>query len=88
MGIITKKTKIILGVILFLEIIFLIRAHIIYSFYSNDESYGDGVSDPSKYDHDFYSAISISLAIMSVLMLTCIILLKKNKKDSEKINVN
>lgn len=76
----TKKAKIILSLIFFLEILFLIRTYLIYSFYKNDETYGDGLPNPSKYDHHFYSAIFLSLVIMMLLMFGCILLLKKSKR--------
>lgn len=59
----TKKTKIVLSLIFFLELVFLIRTYIIYSFYRDDETYGDGFPNPSKYDHHFYSMVFISLII-------------------------
>lgn len=88
MGIITKKTKIILSIILFLEIVFLVRTYLIYSFYTNDETYGDGVADSSKYDNNFYSAVFISLLIMLVLMFGCVLLLKKLERRNKKIDSN
>jgi len=81
MGIVSKKAKIILYLILFLETGFLIRAFVIYSFYKNDETYGDGVSNPSKYNHDFYSTILISLVLPSLLLLGSILFLKRNKGE-------
>ncbi len=77
MGRVNKKSKIILFLIFFLEIGFLIRAFIIYSFYNNDETYGDGVSNLSKYNHDFYLTISISFVVTALLILGCILFQKK-----------
>jgi hypothetical protein len=82
MGIINKKSKIALGLIIFLELIFLARAYIIYSFYKNDELYGDGIPDTDKYDNEFVSTILCSLLIM--LFLCCIsVLIFKRKATRE-----
>ena len=82
MGRVSKTTKIILCGIFFLEIGFLIRTCIIYFFYKNDETYGDGLPNPSKYDHAFYSTIFISVVLMLLLMLACFLF--SNKNDGEK----
>ena len=66
---VNNKGKISLYVIIFLEIVFLIRAYVIYSFYKNDDTYGDGISNASKYEHDLYSTVFISLVVASFLML-------------------
>lgn len=79
MGIVSKKAKIAVYAILTLEIGFLIRTYIIYSFYTNDETYGDGVADLSKYDDDFYLTIFISFVVTAILILACILFLKRNK---------
>ena len=81
MGGVIKKAKIILYVIFFLEIGFLIRTYLIYSFYKNDETYGDGVSNPSKYNHDFYSTIFLSLLVTSLLIVGCVLFLRKNNDE-------
>ena len=73
----SKKAKIVVYGIILLEIAFLIRTYIIYSFYTNDESYGDGVSNPSKYDHDFYLTVFISFGVTSLLILAYIVYLKR-----------
>jgi hypothetical protein len=79
MGRVRKSVKIILGVIFFLELGFLIRTCIIYSFYKDDETYGDGLLNPSKYDHAFYSTIFISVVLMLLLMLACFLFSNTNK---------
>jgi len=76
-----KKAKIILCLIFFLEIGFLIRTCIIYSFYKDDDNYGDGLPDPSKYDHTFYSTIFISVVLMLLLMLGCFLYSNTNKGE-------
>jgi len=77
----SKKAKITLYIIILLEIAFLIRTYLIYSFYTNDEAYGDGVSNTSKYDHDFYLTILISVGVTALLILAWIIFLKRNKDE-------
>jgi|GEM_PF-5293825 len=79
MGRVSKTAKIILSVIFFLEIGFVIRTCIIYSFYKDDETYGDGLPNPSKYDHAFYTSIVISVVLMLLLMLGCFFLSNTNK---------
>jgi len=81
MGRVSKKTTIILCLIFFLEIGFVMRTCIIYSFYKHDETYGDGVPDPSKYDHAFYSTIFISVLLMLLLMLGCFLFSITNKGE-------
>ena len=78
---VSKKAKIILCLIFFLEIGFLIRTFIIYSFYKDDETYGDGLPDPSKYDHAFYSTIFISVVFMLLLMLGCFLFSNTDKGE-------
>ena len=79
MGIMNKKTKIAIGLITVLEVIFLIRACAIYSFYKNDELYGDGVPDINKYDKEFISVILLSLLITIFLCLVIVIVFKRKK---------
>ncbi len=79
MGIISKKSKIAIGIILFIEFIFLIKTFIIYSFYKNDEMYGDGIHDPHKYDKDFLHIVLYSIIISFFLsVLSILIFNKKN----------
>jgi len=77
----SKKAKIAVYGIILLEIVFLIRTYLIYSFYTNDEAYGDGVSNPSKYDHDFYLTVFISFGVTAFFILAWIILLKRSKNE-------
>jgi len=58
MGIINKKLRIGVGIILFLYLSFILRAYFIYSIYKNDELDGDGVPDIYKYDNDFTPIIN------------------------------
>ena len=81
MGRLSKRSKIIIGLVFFLEIGFLIRTYLLYSFYKDDETYGDGLPNPSKYDHAFYSTISISLVLMLLLMLGILLLSNTNKGE-------
>lgn len=80
MGIVNKKIKIIVSLILLLEIIFLIRTYIIYSFYQSDEMYGDGVHDVNKYDKDMYNMVLSSIAITIFLLGVSILFIRKKKK--------
>ena len=79
MGIMNKKTKIAIGLITILEVIFLIRACAIYTFYKNDELYGDGVPDINEYDKEFISAILLSLLLAIFLCLVSVIVFKRKK---------
>ena len=79
MGIIDKKSKIGIAVIIFLEFIFIARTYIIYSFYKNDELYGDGIPDINKYDNEFFKIIFYSLTV-SLLLVFSILVVLRNKK--------
>lgn len=79
MGIINKKSKIGVAVIIFLEFIFITRTYIIYSFYKNDELYGDGIPDINKYDNEFFKIIFYSLTV-SLLLVFSILIVFRNKK--------
>ena len=79
MGIIDKKSKIGIAVIMFLEFIFIARTYIIYSFYKNDELYGDGIPDINKYDNEFFKIIFYSLTV-SLLLVFSILVVLRNKK--------
>jgi len=79
MGVMNKKSKIAIGLITVLEVIFLIRTCAIYSFYKNDELYGDGVPDTNEYDKEFTSAILLSLLITIFLCLVSVIVFKRKK---------
>jgi len=79
MGIINKKSKIGIAVIMFLEFIFIARTYIIYSFYKNDELYGDGIPDINKYDNEFFKIIFYSLTV-SLLLVFSILVVLRNKK--------
>ncbi len=54
--IIDKRSKIVIGIIMFLELLFLTRAYIVHSFYKNDELYGDGITNIAKYDRIFINS--------------------------------
>ena len=81
MGRLSKRSKIMIGVVFFLEIGFLIKTYLLYSFYKDDETYGDGLPNPSKYDHAFYSNIVISVVVMLLLMLVFILFSNTNKGE-------
>jgi len=51
--IIDKRSKIVIGIIIFLELLFLARAYIIYSFLRYDSLNGDGNHDATQYDTEF-----------------------------------
>ncbi|MGH1518306.1 hypothetical protein [Chryseobacterium sp. JK1] len=80
MGIINNKSKIAIGIITFLGLVFLVRAYVIYSFYKNDELYGDGIPDTAKYDKEFLSTVMFSVLIMIVLSLISILIFKKKQR--------
>lgn len=80
MGINNKNLKIAIGLILILEIIFLLRIYIIYSFYKNDEVYGDGVKNLEKYDNNFYETVLFSILIAILLSTLSVILFRKKMK--------
>ena len=79
MVVMNKKTKIAIGLVTFLEVIFLIRARAIYSFYNNDELYGDGVPDTNRYDKEFISTVLLSLLITIFLCLVSVFVFKQRK---------
>lgn len=66
---IRKFCKPIIALIIIIEIIFLCRTLILYSFYKDDETYGDGVANSSKFDNEFLSTITVSLFISFFLIL-------------------
>lgn len=78
--IIDKRSKIAIGIIVFLELLFLARAYIIHSFYKNDELYGDGIPDIAKYDKEFLSTVIYSVLIMVFLSVISIIIFKRKQK--------
>ncbi|EDM37820.1 hypothetical protein PBAL39_15384 [Pedobacter sp. BAL39] len=79
MVIMNKKTKIAIWLVTILEAIFLIRAWAIYSFYNNDELYGDGVHDTNRYDKEFTSTILLSLLITILLCLASVLVFRQKK---------
>lgn len=77
---INNKSKVAIGIITFLGFVFLIRAYVIYSFYKNDDLYGDGISDTTKYDKEFLSTVIYCILIMIFLSIISIIVFKEKKK--------
>jgi hypothetical protein len=80
MGIINNKSKIAIGIIISLGVVFLIRAYVIYSFYKNDELYGDGIPDSTKYDREFLSTVLYSVLIMIFLSGISILIFRRKQK--------
>ena len=80
MEIINKKSKIGIAVIMFLEFIFIIRTFIIYSFYKNDELYGDGIPDMNKYDNEYFKIILYSLSVTLLLVFSILIVFRNGCK--------
>lgn len=81
MGIINNKSKIAIGIIVFLEFLFLVRAYFMYSFYKNDELYGDGIPSPTKYDTEFLSIVLYSLLVVIFLSCMCILIFRRKEKE-------
>ncbi len=79
MGIINKKSKIAIGIISFLYIIFILRVYFLYSFYTNDELYGDGNSNTNKYDNEFMLTLMFATGITLFLILLFIIMFRTRK---------
>ena len=67
---IDKKSKIAIGIIIFLELLFLARVYIIYSFLRHDSLDGDGNHDPTQYDKEFFSTVAYS--VLTVILLSFI----------------
>lgn len=80
MGINNKNLRVAIGLILIIEIVFLLRLYIIYSFYKNDEIYGDGIKNIEKYDNDFYETVLFSILITISLSMVSIFFFRKKRK--------
>lgn len=77
---IDKRSKIAIGIIIFLEFLFLARAYIIYSFLRYDSLNGDGVHDPTEYDKEFLSTVIYSVLIMVFLSIVSILIFRKKNQ--------
>ena len=78
--IIDKRSKIVIGIIMFLELLFLVRAYFIYSFLTNDSLTGDGVHNPAKYDREFFLTVVYSILIMILLLVISIFIFSKRTR--------
>lgn len=76
-----KPFKLIVIILLLCEFLFLIRAFVLYSFYTNDEMYGDGLQEADKYNLELLKLVVYSLSITSVLIGLCLFISKNSLKN-------
>lgn len=76
----TSQTAVIILVLC--EMLFLIRAFILYSLYTNDEMYGDGQPEMDTYNRQLLKLIVYSF-IVTIVLISCSLLIFKNTEKTK-----
>ncbi len=77
----SKTSKTIVIILIVCEILFLIRTFVLYSFYTNDEMYGDGKTEPDQYNIELLKWVIYSLGITFILICFSILIFRKLLKN-------
>lgn len=75
-----KTTKTAIIILLLCEILFLIRAFVLYSFYINDEMYGDGKTELDHYNIELLKLVVYSLSITFILICSSLLIFRNPLK--------
>lgn len=76
-----KRSKTAIIILLFCEMLFLMRAFVLYSFYTHDAMYGDGQPEIGQYNRELLKLVVYSLCVTFALICCSIFIFRKPLKN-------